>query len=464
MREYELVVIGGGPAGYTGAIRASQLGMKVACIEERGTLGGTCLNVGCIPSKALLQSTEAYYQAMNHFGELGVTFSGVGFDLGTMQKRKDQVVSSMARGIEGLFKKNNVDYLVGHGRLEGKNVVSVSGSSGTEQITAKRILIATGSSPIELPMAKFDEKHIVSSTGALVFADPPKHLVVVGGGVIGLELGSVWARLGSKVTIIEAMPAILAMMDEDVIRTMTKVVKKMGVEIHADTKFMGVSKKRSELTVSCEKASEKFDLVCDKLLIAVGRRAHTDKLGLENIGLDTQRNGKLTVDANYETKVPGVYAVGDVIDGAMLAHKAEEEAIACVEKIAGVAGHVNYQAIPSVVYTWPEVASVGLTEKECKDQGYAVKIGKFPFSANGRAKANGDTEGFVKVIADAKSDRLLGVHICGPHASEMIGEVVVGFEYAASSEDIARSVHAHPTLSEAIKEACLGVEKRTINM
>ena len=462
--EYDLVVIGGGPAGYVGAIRASQLGLKTACVEERGTLGGTCLNVGCIPSKALLQSTETFVQTRDHVKEMGVLVSDVSFDLSVILGRKDKVVNTMTKGIEGLFKKNKVDYFVGRGSFKDAHTIKVALKDGAKEISAKNVLIATGSVPIELPMAPFDEKDVVSSTGALCFDKVPERLVVIGGGVIGLELGSVWARLGSKVTIIEALPTILANMDEDVIRTMKKVVKKQGIEVLDSTKFTGVEKKGSLLTVSCEKAGESKVIECDKLLVAVGRRANTHGLSLSSINLETEKNGKIAVDSHFATKVPHVYAVGDVIAGPMLAHKAEEEAVACVETIAGGHGHINYEAIPNVVYTWPEVASIGKTAKECKELGLDVKIGKFPFAANGRAKAAGDTEGFVKAIADAKTDRLIGLHIVGPHASELIAEGALAFEYKASSEDISRSVHAHPTLAEAIKEACLGVDKRSINI
>lgn len=463
-KEYDLVVIGGGPAGYVGAIRAAQLGLKTACVESRGSLGGTCLNVGCIPSKALLQSTESFVHTRDHVQALGVSVDGVAYDLDVMQQRKSSIVKTMTLGIEGLFKKNKVDYFVGHGSFNSSREIAVVGPETEDKILGKNIMIATGSSPIELPIAPFDEKNIVSSTGALKFNEVPNRLVVVGGGVIGLELGSVWSRLGSKVTIVEAMSSILATMDEDVVRTMKKAVKKQGIEVLDKTKFLSVEKINNSLRVLCDRDGKKTELDCDKLLVAVGRRPNTTGLALESVGITTDERGRIPVDSSFETEVPGIFAVGDVIKGPMLAHKAEEEAVACVEKLAGVAGHVDYDAIPSVVYTSPEVASVGKTAQECKDLGLDVKIGKFPFSANGRARASGETEGFVKAIADAATDRLLGLHIVGAHASELIAEVALAFEYKASAEDISRSVHPHPTLAEAVKEACLAVDKKTINI
>lgn len=463
--QFDVVVIGGGPGGYVAAIRAAQLGFKVACVEARGALGGTCLNVGCIPSKALLQSSEAYYQAKHKVKDLGVTYGDVGFDLKMMMTRKDKIVKNLTGGVEGLFKKNKVTYLVGWGAFDGPGRVRVTAEDKTmTSIETKNVIIATGSAPIELGIAKFDEKAVVSSTGALDFDKVPKHLVVIGGGVIGLEMGSVWARLGAKVTIIEAMKSILATMDEDVVRVMNKVLKAEGIEIHINSRFTACEKKKNGLDVSFEKDGKTETVFCDKLLVAVGRRAFTQNLGLDSIGLVTEPNGKVPVDGHFRTNVAGVYAIGDVIKGAMLAHKAEEEGVACAEIIAGKPGHVNYEAVPNVVYTWPEVASVGKTEEEARAAGIDIRIGKFPFSANGRAKCLGETEGFVKIIADARSDRIIGAHIVGPNASEIIGELAVAVEYGASSEDVARSVHAHPTLTEAIKEAALGVDKRAIHI
>ena len=465
-QNFDVVVIGGGPGGYVAAIRAAQLGLKSACVEMRGALGGTCLNVGCIPSKALLQSSEAFHHAKHKASDLGVVLGKVDFDIGKMLDRKNQIVKQLVGGVEGLLKKNKVEYFVGHGSFMDKNTIKVVSNDKSETvIKTKNTIIATGSEPIELPMAPFDEKSVVSSTGALDFQKVPSTLVVIGGGVIGLEMGSVWARLGAKVHVVEAMDSILATMDSDIVRTMTKILKKEeGMTFHNKTKFVELKKKGRKLEVHCDANGEPLVIPCDKLLVAVGRRAYTKGLGLENIGLQTQRNGKITVDNHFSTEVPGVFAIGDVIDGPMLAHKAEEEGVACSEIIAGKPGHVNYEAIPSVVYTWPEVASIGKSEEQCKKEGIAVNVGKFPFSANARAKCFGNTQGFVKIIADKSTDRMIGAHIVGPNASELIGELAVGFEYKASSEDIARSVHAHPTLTEAMKEAALAVEKRAIHI
>lgn len=463
-KDFDLVVIGGGPGGYIAAIRGAQLGLKTACIESRGKLGGTCLNVGCIPSKALLQSSETYHHALHKAGSLGVKFSDVSYDLDKIHQHKSSVVSQLTDGVEYLFKKNKVTYLQGHGSFVSPGKVAVKNDSGESQISAKHIIIATGSEPIEIPSAPFDGCDVVDSTGALNFEKVPEHLVVVGGGVIGLELGSVWARLGAKVTVIEAADTILPMMDKDVIRTMKKSLSKEGLEFHEKTRFSSLSKENNLVNITCEKSDgSQLVIECDKVLVAVGRKAYTAGLGLENIGLTTERTGKIPVNQNFQTSVQGVYAIGDVIDGPMLAHKAEEEGVACVEMLSGKHGHVNYFAIPNVVYTWPEVASLGMTEAECKEKGLEVKVGKVPFSANGRAKCMGETDGFVKIIADKRTDRLVGAHIVGPNASELIGEVAIGAEYAASAEDLGRSVHAHPTLSETIKEAALGVDKLSLN-
>ena len=463
--QYDVVVIGGGPGGYVAAIRAAQLGLKTACIEARGSLGGTCLNVGCIPSKALLQSSEAYHSTHHKLKTLGVTFEKAGFDLNKIHEHKSGVVKQLTDGVEFLLKKNKIDYLKGWGSFKDTHTVIVKPEKGdASEVSAASIIIATGSEPIELSSAPFDEKQIVSSTGALSFDPVPKHLVVVGGGVIGLELGSVWARLGAKVTVIEAADSILPMMDKDVIRVMKKTLKQEGLVIHEKSKFDSVEKNKNDLKVKFTDADGKSQtLDCDKLLIAVGRRAYTKGLNLEAIQVSANQQGKIPVDEHFRTSHSHIYAIGDVIDGPMLAHKAEEEGVACAEIIAGKPGHVNYTAIPNVVYTWPEVAAIGLTEDECKKQGIAYNAGKFPFKPNGRAKAMAEGEGFVKILADKRTDRMIGAHIVGPTASELIAELAMAFEYSASAEDVARSVHAHPTLAEVIKEAALAVDKRSLH-
>ncbi|SME88160.1 dihydrolipoyl dehydrogenase [Pseudobacteriovorax antillogorgiicola] len=460
--QFDVLVIGGGPGGYVAAIRAAQLGLKTACIESRGKLGGTCLNVGCIPSKALLQSSESYHHALHKAEALGLTYEKVGFDLKKIHEHKTKVVGQLTDGVEYLFKKNKVTYLKGFGSFVEPGKVKVKSDSDEKVYSAKNVIIATGSAPVELPSAPFDGKTVVDSTGALDFDKVPKHLVVIGGGVIGLELGSVWARLGAKVSVVEAADTILPMMDKDVIRAMKKSLGKEGLEFYEKTKFVELKKKGRSTVVVCDKAGEAVELSCDKVLVAVGRRAYSEGLGLDAVGIETER-GKIPVNDRFQTKVDGVWAIGDVIDGPMLAHKAEEEGVACAEFIANKHGHVNYFAIPNVVYTWPEVASVGMTEQECKEKGLEVKIGKVPFSANGRAKCLGETDGFVKIIADKRTDRMVGAHIVGPNASELIGELAIGAEYSASAEDIGRSVHAHPTLSETIKEAALAVDKMSLN-
>jgi dihydrolipoamide dehydrogenase len=465
--EFDLVVIGGGPGGYVAAIRASQLGKKVACIESRGALGGTCLNVGCIPSKALLESSEVYNKMANHAGSFGINVKSVEADVPAMIKRKNGIVAKFTKGIEGLFKKNKVQYFVGKGRFKTDHVVEVvdSGGAVTASLTAKNILIATGSVPINIPSFPFDGKTILSSTEALDLEKPPQKMVVIGGGVIGLEMGSVWARLGTEVSVIEAAPSILATMDASVKQSMTKILTAQGLKIHANTSVASVSVKGSKATVVAKDAEGKeIKFECDKVLVAVGRKAYTEGLGLEKIGVKTDERGRIEVDGHLASTVPHIYAVGDVIKGPMLAHKAEEEGVFVAETIAGGHAHVNYDAIPSIVYTWPEVASVGLTEDECKTRGLEYKVGQFPFIANGRAICHGETDGFVKFIADKRTDRILGCHMVGPNASELISEVVIAVEFKGSAEDIARSVHGHPTLSEAIKEAALAVDKRAIHI
>lgn len=468
---YDLVVIGSGPGGYVGAIRAAQLGLKTAIIEKDKTLGGTCLNVGCIPSKALLESSE-HYQAITHdMGKHGIKIEGASFDLGAMMTRKEKVVLDNTKGIEFLMKKNKIDWLKGYGKIKpaagGKHQVEVKAADGTTQtIEAKSIMIATGSVPVELPFLKFDEKKIVSSTGALALSEVPKKMAVVGGGVIGLEMGSVWARLGAEVTVVEFAPQICSMMDQETMTALVRVMQKEGVKFLTSTKVTGskVTKDGVELTYEDMAKNATATMTADVVLVATGRRAFTDGLGLEDVGVKKDARGVIETDDHYQTNVPGIYAIGDVIKGPMLAHKAEEEGVACAENLAGHHGHVNYNTVPSVIYTHPEVASVGLTEEQCKAQGIDYAVGKFPFSANGRARAIAQTDGFVKIIADKKTDRIIGGHIVGPKASELLGEIVVAMEFSASSEDLARSFHSHPTLSEAIREAALAVEKRQRQM
>lgn len=465
MAAFDVIFIGGGPAGYTGAIRAGQLGLNVACVEFRGSLGGTCLNVGCIPSKALLQSSEFFHHAKHKAAEHGLKFSKVEFDVAQMMKRKEGIVSGLTKGIEGLFKKNKVTYIKGKGTFVNATTIKVAtADGGTEEHTAKSFVISTGSTPVELrSIAPFDGKDIVSSTEALCFEKVPDHLVVIGAGVIGLEMGSVWMRLGSKVTVIEAMDRVLPPMDAAVSAEMKKILEKQGMEFHLSTKLTKAEKSGKKVKVTAEKDGQSVTIDCDKVLVSVGRRAYTDGLGLDAVGIAARKDGKLDVNHHYQTAVPNIYAVGDVIDGPMLAHKADEEGVAVAEIIAGKPGHVNYEAIPNVVYTWPEIASVGLTEEEAKAKGLSYKIGKVPFIANGRARAFGETDGFVKIIADAKTDRIIGAHIIGPNASELIAELVIGVEFSASAEDIGRSSHAHPTLAEVMKEAALAVDKRSLN-
>ncbi len=465
MAQFDVIFIGGGPAGYTGAIRASQLGLSVACVESRGTLGGTCLNVGCIPSKALLQSSEFFHHASHKSADHGIKFSKLDFDVAQMMKRKETIVSGLTKGIEGLFKKNKVTYIKGKGSFKSKDAIQVVLADGkVEEHTAKSFVISTGSVPIELKsIAPFDGESIVSSTEALSFEKVPDHLVVIGAGVIGLEMGSVWLRLGSKVTVIEALPRVLPPMDGAVSTEMQKLLEKQGMTFMLNTKLTKAEKSGKKVKVTAEQDGKPIELTCERVLVAVGRRAFTDGLGLDAVGLAPRKDGKLDVNAHYQTSIPNIYAVGDVIDGLMLAHKADEEGVAVAEIIAGKPGHVNYEAIPNVVYTWPEIAAVGMTEEEVKAKGIEYKVGKIPFMANARARCFGETDGFVKIIAHAKTDRIIGAHIVGPNASELIAELVIGVEFSASAEDIARSSHAHPTLAEVMKEAALAVDKRSLN-
>lgn len=467
-KEYDLVVIGGGPGGYVAAIRAAQLGMKVACVEKRGTLGGTCLNVGCIPSKALLHSSEIYEET-KHAAEHGVKTTGVKLDLKKMLARKDKVVVDLTKGIEGLFAKNKVDYVKGHGIILGKGEVAVKpvGKKGSpESLKTKNILIATGSEVMPLPGIKIDEKKIVSSTGALELKSVPKRLVVIGGGVIGLEMGSVWRRLGSEVTVVEFLDRILPTNDGEVSKQFQKILEKQGMKFKLSTKVTGAKASAKEVTLTAEPASggKKEAIKADAVLVAIGRKPYTENLGLTEAQVELDERGRIKVNEHFMTNVEGIYAIGDVIAGPMLAHKAEEDGIAAVEIMAGQAGHVDYDLVPAVVYTNPEVASVGKTEEQLKEAGVDYKVGKFPFMANSRARAVGETEGFVKILADSATDKVLGVHIIGPHAGTIIAEAGTAMEYSASSEDIARTCHSHPDLNEAVKEAALAVDKRAIHI
>lgn len=470
VENFDVIVIGAGPAGYVAAIRASQLGFKVACIEKDKTLGGTCLNVGCIPSKALLESSEHFYQAKTKFAKHGVMVGDLKLDLAAMLKRKDTIVRQLTNGIQGLFKKNKVEWVQGLGKfvkLEGdQKVLEVKGETATRTISAPRVLIATGSEPVQLPFLPFDGKRVISSTEALTLSEVPKHLVVVGGGVIGLEMGSVWARLGARVTVVEFGAKILGGMDGTISNELQKALVKQGLEFRLSTKCLGAKKSGDILLVEIEDlgTQAKSTLEADYVLVSTGRKPYTAGLGLDAIGLATDKAGRVEINPHFETKVKGVYAVGDVVVGPMLAHKAEEEGIAAVEIMKGQAGHVNYNAIPGVVYTHPEVASVGSTEEELKAKGIAYKSGQFPYMANGRAKAMEEAEGLVKILADAKTDRVLGVHICGARAGDLIAEAVAVIEFGGSAEDIARTSHAHPSLAEIVKEAALAVDKRQIHL
>jgi dihydrolipoyl dehydrogenase len=463
---FDLIVIGAGPGGYVAAIRAAQLGMKVACVDKREALGGTCLNVGCIPSKALLESSEHYRRAKDGLGVHGVQVQGVKLDLKTMMARKDKVVSDTTRGVAFLFKKNKVTALHGTARLASATDVEVSGADGkATRYAAQRILIATGSEAMALPKVAFDGKTIVCSTEALELPKVPKHLIVIGAGVIGLELGSVWRRLGAEVTVIEMLPKLLGPLDAQISTQAQRSLSKQGLKFHLETRVTGVERNGAKVSVSAQdKAGAKLSLQGDVLLVAVGRRPFADGLGAQELGVKLDERGRIAVDADYRTSVPGIYAIGDVIAGPMLAHKAMEEGVVCVERMAGRASHITYEAIPWIVYTWPEIAWVGYGEEELQQQGREYKAGSFPFTATPRAKAMGETEGLVKMLADARTDRLLGVLIIGPWASEMIAAAALAMEFGASAEDLAISTAAHPTLAEAMKEAALAVDKRTIHI
>jgi len=468
-KEQDLVVIGGGPGGYVAAIKAGQLGLSVTCIERRGALGGTCLNVGCIPSKALLNSSHHYHIATHQFKQMGIKVDGISLDLPTMMKQKEQAVSGLTKGIEYLFKKNNVTYVKGHGKITGPNEVQAvkpEDGSELERIKAKNILIATGSEVMPLPGIQIDEEKIVSSTGALSLKSVPKRLLLIGGGVIGLEMGSVWSRLGSQVDVVEFLPHICAGADAEIAKEFKKILEKQGLNFHMKTKVTS-AKVQPNGTVKCvlepADGGKPTEMEADVVLVAIGRRPFTANLGLESVGIQADKRGRIEVNQQFQTKVPSIRAIGDVIAGPMLAHKAEEEGIAAVEHIVSGHGHVNYSAIPSVIYTHPEVAWVGATEEELKQKGIEYKAGRFPFKANSRARTVDDAEGFVKFLSDAKTDQILGCHIIGPGAGELIQETVLGIEYGASTEDIARTCHAHPTMSEAVKEAALATFSKPIH-
>jgi dihydrolipoamide dehydrogenase len=460
MKQHDLVVIGAGPGGYVAAIRGAQLGLDVACIEKEKALGGTCLRIGCIPSKALLESSELYHEAASGFSEHGLILKEVGLDLKKMLDRKDRIVKQLTGGVGSLFRKNKVTRYEGQARLAGRGRVVVSGAEGETELEAKHILIATGSKSAPLRGVEVDGERIGTSTEALSYDEVPKRLVVIGAGYIGLEMGSVWMRLGSKVTMLEYLDRILPGMDSEMASEARKIFEKQGLEFRLGTKVTGAKVKNGVCVVECEGAEP---IECDRVLLAVGRQPNTDGLDLESAGIQLDEKGRIPVDDRFATPAAGIYAVGDVIRGPMLAHKAEEEGIACVEGIVTGYGHVNYDAIPAVVYTQPEIASVGRTEDELKAAGVDYRKGEFPFRANARAKALGQVEGKVKILADASTDRVLGVHILGPRAGDLVAEAALAMEFGASSEDIARSSHAHPTLAEAVKEAALGVDGRTIN-
>ena len=462
--KFDSVVIGGGPGGYVCAIRLAQLGQKTACIEARGALGGTCLNIGCIPSKSLLNLSENFKKAKN-FSKLGIETGDVKLNLDKMMKNKEKAVSILTKGVEFLFKKNKVTYLKGFGSFVSEKKISVKGEDGKKkEIEAKNIIIATGSEAMPMPNVEFDEKTIVSSTGALSLKEVPKSLVVVGGGYIGLEMGSVWSRLGAEVNVIEFLDHITPGMDREISEEFMKILKKQNIKFHLNRKVTSIKKTNNGVQISTsDKNGDSKEFNCDVALISIGRKPFTSNLNLSSAGVKSDEKGRIKIDKKFQTSSKNIYAIGDVIDGPMLAHKAEEEGIAVAEIIAGQSGHVNYDLIPGVIYTTPEVASIGLTEEQLKEKNKSYKIGKFPFMANSRAKAIDEPEGFVKILADKDTDKVLGVHMIGPHVGEMIAEMAVAMEFGASSEDIARTCHAHPTFSEAIKEAALSVEKRQIH-
>ena len=466
---YDLIVVGSGPGGYVAAVRAAQLGLKTACIEKEARVGGVCLNVGCIPSKALLDSSEYYHLARDHFAEHGIKTGRLSLDLSTMMARKEQVVEELTGNVRKLLEGNSIKIFQGMARLAGEDRVELRQITGSvrkktvQTLQAKSIVLATGSSPVQVPGLEFDGKRIVTSTEALEFKTVPKHLGIVGGGYIGLELGSVWLRLGAKVTVVEMLSQIATAMDGQVGRTLDRILRKQGIDIRLNTRVSGAKIQKNSVRMTLENKDKKETLSCDRLLVSVGRRPLTQNLGLEDVGVKTDaKTGHVLVDESYRTNIPTVYAIGDLTPGPMLAHKASAEGIAAAECIAGLPGEVNYDAIPAVVYTWPEVASVGLTEEQVKERNIPYCVGTYPFSGAGRARCMGEKDGFVKLIAHSKTDRILGVHIIGPRAADMIAECVLAIEFGASSEDIARTVHGHPTFAEALQEAAMGVRKCSI--
>lgn len=466
MSIFDVVIIGGGPGGYNAAIRAGQLGLSAACIDKRGTFGGTCLNIGCIPSKALLHASECYDEARNHFGKLGIK-ADVSLDLPAMLGHKTKVVGELTKGVEFLLKKNKAEAIVGEARIAAPGRVEVKSADGQVRVLeAKNIVIATGSDVAALPGVTIDEQQVVSSTGALSLTEVPKRLLVVGGGYIGLELGSVWRRLGAEVTVVEFLDRITPGLDGEVGKQFQRILQKQGIKFQLSTKVSGVEKTSAGLKVHIEPAAggEAQSIETDVMLVSIGRTPYTAGLGLDQVGVKLDTRSRIITDAHFKTNIAGIWAIGDAREGAMLAHKAEDEAVACIENIAGKSGHVNYDAIPAVVYTAPEVASVGKTEEELKAAGIAYKVGKFPFLANARAKTVASTDGFAKLIADAATDRVLGMHIIGPEAGNLIAEAALAIEFGASSEDIARTSHAHPTLAEVVRQAAMGVDGWTMQM
>lgn len=467
MKEYDVVVIGSGPGGYVGAIRCAQLGLKVAIIERYKTLGGTCLNVGCIPSKAWLDSSEKYFELTHSFKDHGIQAKEVSFDFGVMRDRVKKVVSDVSGGVAFLMKKNKIDVYYGHGSFKDANTVTIKGEKDSTEIKGKKIVIATGSKPSALPGVTIDKERIITSTEALVLKELPKKLVVIGGGVIGLELASVYRRLGSEVSVVEYADSIIATMDAELGKTLHKILKKEGVEFFLGHGVTEVKSNGKKVIVKAKdkKSEAEITLEGDYCLVAVGRRPYTEGLGLENAGVKLDERGRVETNAHLQTNVPHIYAIGDVVKGAMLAHKAEEEGVLVAEYMSGQKPHIDYNLIPGVVYTWPEVAAVGLTEEQLKASGREYKTGSFPFKASGRARASNESDGFIKVLADKKTDEILGVHMIGPRVADIIGEAVLAMEYRASAEDIARTSHAHPTYSEALKEAALAAtENRALNI